>query len=151
MPGWRKRPAVATSTREGSGRRPVQAGGVQGPDCRGRGRIRIHNAGVAQPVGCEVVGVAATVTEALHLSEIFKPDLAIFDVRLTGRRDGIEGARLLRERSGLPVVFVSAHGDQPTRDRAAAVGPVDFLDKPLNLRKLIAAVEKGIRERQKEQ
>ena len=72
--------------------------------------------------GFEVIGVAATVTEALRLSELSRPDLAIFDVRLAGRRDGIEGAQLLRERSGLSVVFVSAQGDQPTRDRAAAVG-----------------------------
>jgi DNA-binding NarL/FixJ family response regulator len=95
--------------------------------------------------GFEVIGVAATVTEALHLSEMSKPDLAIFDVRLAGMRDGIEGARLLRERSGVPVVFVSAQGDQPTRDRAAAIGPVAYLVKPIQPQLLITAVEEAIR------
>ena len=61
-------------------------------------------------VGFDVIGVAATVSEALRLSDMHKPDLAILDVRLAGRRDGIEGAQLLRDRSGLPVVFVTAQG-----------------------------------------
>ena len=101
--------------------------------------------------GFEVIGVAATVTEALRLYELSKPDLAIFNVRLAGRRDGIEGAQLLRERSGLSVVFVSAQGDQPTRDRAAAVGPVAYLEKPVNSQELIRAVVKGTKGQRNEQ
>ena len=41
------------------------------------------------------------------LAQNARPDIAIFDVRLAGRRDGIEGATLLRQQSGLPVVFVT--------------------------------------------
>jgi two-component system, response regulator PdtaR len=70
-------------------------------------------------VGFEVVGVAATVTDALCLAENTKPDVAILDVRLAGRRDGIEGAMLLRQRSGLPVIFVTAQSDKATVARAA--------------------------------
>ena len=92
-------------------------------------------------VDFDVVGVAAAVNDALCLAENTHPDLAIFDVRLAGRRDGIEGAAILRDRLGLPVVFVTAYGDPDTRRRAAAVEPVAYLDKPVLPRHLIRAVE----------
>jgi len=46
--------------------------------------------------GFEVVGIAATVSDALCLAQNTRPDLAIFDIQLAGKRDGIEGAALLR-------------------------------------------------------
>ena len=52
-------------------------------------------------VGLEVIGVASCVNDALCLAENTCPDLAIFDVRLAGRRDGIEGAMILRRTVGL--------------------------------------------------
>jgi DNA-binding NarL/FixJ family response regulator len=45
-------------------------------------------------VGFDVVGVATRVSEALRIADVTKPNLAIFDVRLGDRRDGIEGAAL---------------------------------------------------------
>jgi DNA-binding NarL/FixJ family response regulator len=95
-------------------------------------------------VGFEVVGVAARVSEALHLAEATRPDLAIFDVRLAGRRDGIEGAELLRDRLGLPSVFVTAHGDRATRERASKVGAAGYVDKPVHYRQLITVVESAL-------
>jgi two-component system, response regulator PdtaR len=95
-------------------------------------------------VGFEVVGVAARVSEALHIAEVTKPDLAIFDVRLAGRRDGIEGAALLRDRLGIPAVFVTAHGDRATRERVSKVDAAGFLDKPVHHRQLIAVVESAL-------
>jgi DNA-binding NarL/FixJ family response regulator len=91
----------------------------------------------------DVVGVAASVNDALCLAENTHPDLAIFDVRLAGRRDGIEGAAILRDRLGLSVVFVTARGEPATRRRAAIVEPVAYLEKPVHARRLIKAVEKA--------
>ena len=95
-------------------------------------------------VGFEVTGIAASVSQALTLAESTRPDLAIFDVRLAGRRDGIEGAALLRDRLGLPAVFVTAEGDQVTRERAGRAGAVAYLDKPVHLERLISAVQSAI-------
>ena len=78
-------------------------------------------------VGFEVAGVAATVSDALILAENTRPDLAIFDVRLAGRRDGIEGAMLLRGIMEIPVLFLTAQGDEGTRARAAAINPAAMI------------------------
>ena len=95
-------------------------------------------------VGIEVVGVAATVSEALVLADGTNPDVAICDVRLAGRRDGIEGAARLHKSLGLPIVFVTGQTDSATRQRAAKVAPVAYLDKPVRPQALIAAVEAAI-------
>ena len=96
-------------------------------------------------IGLEVAGVASSVNDALCLAENTRPDLAIFDVRLAGRRDGIEGALILRERLGLPVVFVTGRIDAQTTARATEAEPVAYLTKPVGSRDLIEAVEKAMR------
>src|SRR4029079_12339776 len=76
-------------------------------------------------IGCEVTGIAATVSEALILAENIKPDLALVDVRLAGQHDGIEGVVLLRRQFGLPIIFLTdeVYGDAAWR--AGVVGAVE--------------------------
>ena len=95
-------------------------------------------------VDAEVVGVAARVRDALLLAEKTRPDVVIFDVRLAGRRDGIEGALILHKRMGLPVVFVTAQSDTATIARASEAEPVAFLSKPVPAGELVAAVEQAV-------
>ena len=95
-------------------------------------------------VGLEVIGVASCVNDALCLAENTRPDLAIFDVRLAGRRDGIEGAMILRRTVGLPVIFVTGQSDAATIARAAEAEPVAFLSKPVPSRQLVAAINNAI-------
>ena len=94
-------------------------------------------------VGLDVVGVAANVTDALCIAENTHPDLAIFDIHLQGHRDGIEGARLLRQRFNVPVMFMTANVDQDMRARAE-VGPAAYLTKPIHPKRLIAAIENAL-------
>jgi DNA-binding response OmpR family regulator len=98
-------------------------------------------------VGFEVTGIAGTVTDALSLAETTRPDVAIFEVRLAGRRDGVEGAALLRECFGLPSDFVTAPGDETTRQRARLGGAVGYVDKPVHSKELIRAVEAAVGQR----
>jgi two-component system, response regulator PdtaR len=95
-------------------------------------------------VGLDVVGVAANVTDALCIAENTHPDLAIFDIHLQGQRDGIEGARLLRQRFNVPVVFMTANGDQDMRARASEIEPAAYLTKPVHPKRLIAAIENAL-------
>src|SRR5262245_20641797 len=90
--------------------------------------------------GFEVIGPAARVAEALALGTMARPDVAIFDIRLAGRRDGIEGAALMHRMLDVPVVFVSAHGDEDTMARCKIADPVAYLTKPCAPRQLLNAV-----------
>ena len=96
-------------------------------------------------LGFEVVGIAATVSDALCLAQNTRPDLAIFDIQLAGKRDGIEGAALLRSLLDIPVVFLTGQGDEATRARANSIHPAAFLCKPVSTQQIVAAVEEALR------
>ena len=91
-------------------------------------------------IGYEVTGIAATVNDALSMTQDRRPDLAIVDVRLPGKRDGIEGAELLWQRFGIPVIFLTGEIDQVTARRAADVEPSSYLMKPVRGEELIEAI-----------
>lgn len=80
--------------------------------------------------GFEICGVAADSDEALQLVERCKPDLVLMDIRIQGSRDGIETAAELKRRFGTPVVYLTAHSDPSTIDRAQRTAPMGYLLKP---------------------
>ena len=99
---------------------------------------------VLNVAGYEVTGIAATVSDALCLAEITRPDLAIVDVRLPGHQDGIEGAGLLRQQFGIKVVFLTGEIDTATARRASAVNPDGYLVKPVHSQVLIQVIRGAV-------
>jgi len=86
-----------------------------------------------QRLGYDVVGTAATGADAIAAAEAAHPDLMLMDIRLNGAMDGIEAARVVQERVDVPVVFLTAHSDDGTFDRAKqAVAPYGYLVKPVS-------------------
>ena len=94
--------------------------------------------------GFEVVGVAARVSVALTIAQNTPPDVAILDVRLAGERDGIEGAVQLRRILDIPVVFLTAQGDEDTWARAALLNPAGYFVKPMHSEQIVAALHKAL-------
>ena len=80
--------------------------------------------------------------QAVQLAEREKPDVVLMDIRLNGDRDGIEAAEEIYSHLGIQSIFVSANSDPRTRERAAALQPLGFLQKPLSAERL----EAGLRE-----
>jgi FixJ family two-component response regulator len=100
---------------------------------------------VLRLVGFNVVSVVASVSDALCQAEITRPEVALFDVKLAGQRDVIEGARLLREMFNIPVVFVTGTLDAELLARAEAVGRAAVLQKPVPSHQIVAAVQNALR------
>ncbi|MCI0430504.1 MAG: response regulator [Rhodospirillales bacterium] len=98
-------------------------------------------ADVATLAGYEVIGLARRVSEAVEMATAVHPDIAVFDIRLAGRRDGIEGAGILKEMGGTAVVFITAEADEGALERAEALEPVAFLPKPCPPRDLLSALQ----------
>jgi DNA-binding response OmpR family regulator len=91
--------------------------------------------------GYEVTGAASTVAEALTLARCLPPDLAIVDIRLPGRDDGIAGAEMLRRQQDLPILFLTGEIDPDSRKRAAAFRSSALLIKPVHALALLEAVQ----------
>jgi len=94
--------------------------------------------------GYSVCGIAASADEAIALARKHKPALAIMDIRLIGKGDGIDAALTLRRELGLRCVFASAHADEATRKRAEAAEPLAWLAKPYAMNSLVRLVEESL-------
>jgi two-component system KDP operon response regulator KdpE len=82
--------------------------------------------------------------EALDVAAVERPDAAIIDLVLPGI-DGIELCRRLREWSDMPVIVLSAVGEEDAKVRALAAGADDYVTKPFGPRELIARLNANLR------
>lgn len=94
--------------------------------------------------GMAVTGIASTAEKAVELGEATRPDLAVMDIRLAGKRDGVEAALELFERFGIRCVFASAHYDEATRKRAEPARPLAWIPKPYQTDALVRAVHEAL-------
>jgi two-component system, OmpR family, KDP operon response regulator KdpE len=91
-----------------------------------------------------VVREAATGGEALDTFAERPPDLVILDLVLPDM-DGVEVCRRMREWTGVPVIVLSAHGEDDTKVRALDEGADDFLTKPFSMPELLARMRVALR------
>jgi two-component system KDP operon response regulator KdpE len=87
---------------------------------------------------------ASTGEEALDLAAVERPDAAIVDLVLPDI-DGIEVCRRLREWTEIPLIVLSAVGDEDAKVRALAAGADDYVTKPFGPRELIARLQANLR------
>jgi len=96
--------------------------------------------------GYEVAGVATTAAEAIAIAAARRPALVVMDIRLAGRRDGVDAAIEIFRSFGIRSLFASAHGDAQVRARAEAARPLGWVAKPYRVQTLLSAVESALRE-----
>ena len=96
--------------------------------------------------GFEVAGIAATAEEAVAIAAQRRPALVVMDIRLAGRRDGVDAALEIFRTLGIRSLFASAHGDAQVRARAEPARPLGWVAKPYRVQTLVRAVETALRE-----
>ena len=69
-------------------------------------------------------------------------DLVILDIMMPGE-DGLSLCRSIRENSGIPVIMLTARGEELDRIVGLEVGADDYVAKPFNPRELLARVERS--------
>jgi two-component system KDP operon response regulator KdpE len=98
---------------------------------------------VLREAGFEVI-LAATAGEALDRAAVRPPQAAIIDLVLPDG-DGVEVCRRLREWSDMPLLVLSAIGDEENKVRALEAGADDYVTKPFGPRELIARLHAALR------
>jgi DNA-binding response OmpR family regulator len=81
---------------------------------------------------------------ARELVEQHRPDLVVLDVMLPGT-DGLELCRWIRSRSQLPVIMLTARGEEADRIVGLELGADDYVTKPFSPRELVARVKAILR------
>jgi two-component system KDP operon response regulator KdpE len=98
---------------------------------------------VLREAGFETL-VAETASEALDLASVRPPEAAIVDLVLPDG-DGVEVTRRLREWSEMPVLVLSAVGEEEQKVRALEAGADDYITKPFGTRELVARLHAALR------
>lgn len=95
-------------------------------------------------LGYIVLGVAASGEEALKKVEELRPDMAIIDIVLEGETDGIEVATEFQSRFNIPVIYLTAHEDDNTLERAKITEPFGYITKPFEEKELRIAIRMAL-------
>jgi len=86
----------------------------------------------------------STAQEFLDRPEVSVPSCLVLDVSLPGLSGLDLQRRIVDERSGMPIIFITGYGDIPTTVRAMKAGAVEFLTKPFSDAALLGAIEQAL-------
>jgi two-component system KDP operon response regulator KdpE len=98
---------------------------------------------VLREAGFQAVA-AETASQALDLAAVSPPDAAIVDLVLPDG-DGVVLTRRLREWSEMPILVLSAVGEEDQKVRALEAGADDYITKPFGTRELVARLQAALR------
>jgi PAS domain S-box-containing protein len=91
--------------------------------------------------GYSITGVYPSGEDLLEGFAKKRPDLILMDIKLRGKLDGVETARMIHERYRTPVVLLTAFADDETIARAKITQPFGYLIKPFEERELKISIE----------
>jgi len=101
--------------------------------------IRLDLRQMLERAGLEVCAEARDGIEAVELARSEQPDLAIMDVKMP-RLDGIEAARRILDERPIPIVMLTAYGQEELVSRAVGAGVFGYLVKPFREADLLPAI-----------
>ncbi|MGI8973342.1 MAG: ANTAR domain-containing response regulator [Gaiella sp.] len=102
--------------------------------------IRLDLRELLEKAGFEVVAEARDGEEAVALAASELPELALLDVKMP-KLDGIEAARRILAERPIPIVMVTAYGEQELVSRAVEAGVFGYLVKPFRESDLLPAIQ----------
>ena len=101
--------------------------------------IRLDLRQLLEGAGFEICAEARDGEEAVELARREQPDLALLDVKMP-RLDGIEAARRILDERPIPIVMVTAYGEEELVARAVEAGVFGYLVKPFRETDLLPAI-----------
>ncbi|MDK2891722.1 response regulator [Methanohalophilus sp.] len=81
---------------------------------------------------------------ALKVVRKQNPDVILMDIILKGEIDGVETAALIKKNYDIPLIFLTGDSSAETRERALAVSPAAFIEKPFMDIELKDAIENAL-------
>ncbi|NBR14702.1 MAG: DNA-binding response regulator [Flavobacteriales bacterium] len=94
-----------------------------------------------ESLGYNVLEPAISFTEGKELIDNEQPDIVILDINLSGKKDGVDLALYIKEIYDLPFIFLTAHADKATVERAKIANPPAYLVKPFTKEELYSSIE----------
>lgn len=95
-------------------------------------------------LGYAIAGSAVSGAEAIREAELTNADLVLMDIMLKGNMDGIEAARIIKSRFGIPIIYLTACTDFETLERTKITDPEGYISKPFKEEDLYKNIEAAL-------
>jgi CheY-like chemotaxis protein len=89
--------------------------------------------------------LASSGEQAIEIAENEKPDIMIMDIGLHGSMDGIEAAGQIKDRFGIPVIYVTGYADDNLKEKAGVDKPHEYLVKPITREDIKSSIEMALK------
>ncbi|HON78121.1 MAG TPA: PAS domain S-box protein [Spirochaetota bacterium] len=100
---------------------------------------------VLSDMGYDIALITDNGHDAIEQAGKLNPDLILMDIILHGDLDGVEASAAIKKKQETPIIYLTAHADEPTVQRARMTEPHGFLNKPVREGDLLAAVDFALR------
>jgi PAS domain S-box-containing protein len=94
--------------------------------------------------GYKVVGISSSGEAAIEDAIKNRPEIILMDIQLNGKMNGIETAKQIKEKLGIPVIYLTAYGDDKTLSKALEASPSGYLLKPFVPRELHTSIQTAL-------
>lgn len=94
--------------------------------------------------GYEVCGVVSSGEESIERAFQNHPDLVLMDIKLRGTIDGICAAKKIQSQMNVPVIYLTAYGDESTLNRVDKTKPYGYIHKPFHESELRFKIESAL-------
>lgn len=93
-------------------------------------------------LGYDVSAVVSSGEESLKKASDLNLDLVLMDIKLKGKIDGLTAAQRIYQRFKVPIIYISAYGDQSTIKKSNKIRHFGFIHKPFEERELQSVIRK---------
>ena len=97
-----------------------------------------------QKHGYNIIAICDNATQAKIEIDNYKPDMIIIDISLQESDDGIKLAKIIREKYGIPFIFLTSHSDDDIISMAKKTEPYGYIVKPFDPSSLHATIQMAI-------
>ena len=109
------------------------------------GLIALRSQELLTKSGFTVSDLFASGEEVLeYLESAILPDLILMDIGLAGTMNGIQTARMVREKYDIPVIFLSAYSNDQRIAEAKDVSPYGYIIKPFVENQLLGCIREAL-------
>jgi DNA-binding response OmpR family regulator len=92
-------------------------------------------------LGFSVIAAVDSAEEGIAIATRERPDVVLMDIRLKGEKDGVQATQEIHQQVDVPIVYLTAHSDRLTVDRARGTEYDGFILKPFRERELQSTIE----------
>ncbi len=97
-----------------------------------------------EQMGYAIISMVPSGEQAIQKVKEERPDIVLMDIVLQGEMDGIETAQVMNSKFDIPVIYVTAHGEEMIFERAKKTEPFGYIVKPFKKEELQKTIEMGL-------